>query len=146
MAAKKTRRTTKRTTKRPVKRARKTAKKTTRSAPKRRVKQQAKDILQEQEKVFQQLVSRNLATGGADNGAPSRGLIIGGFFVNLLITPGLGTLLFGNFSEGIIQTLISLIGLLVILMSGEWVVGLIILIISFIWSMISTISAHNDAV
>lgn len=67
-----------------------------------------------------------------------------GFLINILVAPGLGTLILGNFAEGMIQLLIFLVAMLFLMMTGEFVLSMVLVIIALIWSIFSSINAFNQ--
>lgn len=118
----------------------KTAKKTTtkRKVPKRKVaKKKTSVTIDIESKMSPKRVGRKVKVK-----KPSLGVAIVGLLLNVLVLPGLGSLIGKRFKPGIAQILLFLIGMPLMLV---WV-GFIMVIAAWIWGLVTGIMLIQDAV
>ena len=70
---------------------------------------------------------------------PSQGIAILSLILNILILPGLGSLIGGKITAGILQLIFSLIGLVLTLTLIGAVIGIPLMIAMWIWALITGI-------
>ena len=76
---------------------------------------------------------------------PSQGIAIVGLLLNILILPGLGSLIGGKTTAGVLQLVLSLIGLGLIFTLIGAVVGIPLLIAMWIWALVTGIQLIKES-
>lgn len=69
------------------------------------------------------------------------GRAIAGCLINVLVFPGLGSIIGGRVGTGVIQMILILIGIITV----WFLIGLPILLIAWIWALITGIDMIQDA-
>jgi TM2 domain-containing membrane protein YozV len=69
---------------------------------------------------------------------PSRGVAVLGLIINVLLVPGLGTVIGGRTQTGIWQMIVLILGLLISLW-GTGFLGILIMLVSWVWALVSSI-------
>ncbi len=72
----------------------------------------------------------------------TQGLAIAGFILNVLVLPGLGTIVVGDTKTGIWQLVLFIIGIPLIL---AFFIGIPIMIAAWIWALVSSINSVKKA-
>lgn len=75
----------------------------------------------------------------------SRGIAIVGLILNILILPGLGSLIGGRIGLGIIQLIFSLIGFALSLTIIGIVIGIPLIVAMWIWALVTGIQLIKEA-
>lgn len=76
---------------------------------------------------------------------PSQGIAIAGLLLNILILPGLGSLIGGKISSGVLQLIFSLIGLGLTLTIIGAIIGIPLMIAMWIWALVTGIKLISEA-
>jgi len=77
----------------------------------------------------------------ASNKKPSQGLAIAGLIINILVLPGLGTIIGGNTKTGVLQLVLFLIAIPLCFI----LIGIPLMIGVWVWALISGIQLVKDA-
>lgn len=72
---------------------------------------------------------------------PSQGIAIAGLLVNVLVIPGLGSIIGGRTNEGIIQLILFLVGIPLSFV----LIGIPIVFASWVWALVTGIQLVKDA-
>ena len=75
---------------------------------------------------------------------PSQGIAILSLILNILILPGLGSLIGGRIGSGIVQLIFSLIGLVLTLTLIGAIIGIPLMIAMWIWALITGIQLIKE--
>lgn len=76
-----------------------------------------------------------------DNEKPSQGLAIAALLLNILVLPGLGTIIGGDTNNGVIQLVLFVVGIPLAFV----IVGIPLMIAMWIWALVSGIQMVKEA-
>ena len=76
---------------------------------------------------------------------PDKTLAIVGLILNILVLPGLGTIIAGRTKPGVIQLVLSIVGLGLTLTIIGAIIGIPLIIAMWIWALVSGIKIVQEA-
>lgn len=71
----------------------------------------------------------------------SKGLAVAALLLNVLLLPGLGTIIGGRTTEGIIQLVLTLVGIPL----SIFLVGIPLIIVAWVWALVSGIQILQES-